>query len=41
VVTRPLEKLTSKRVGSEADVIEKVREFNTIEEAEAWLDEKG
>ena len=39
VVTRPLEKLTSKRVGTEADVKEKVREFNSMAEAEAWLDE--
>ena len=39
VVTKPLEKLTSKRIGSEADVKEKVREFNSIEDAEAWLDE--
>lgn len=41
VVTRLLEKLTPKRVGSEADVKEKVLEFNTIEEAEAWLDKRN
>jgi len=39
IVLTPLEKLASKRIGSEANVQEKSREFNSIEEAEKWLDE--
>lgn len=39
IILTPLEKLASKRVGSEANVKEKSREFNSIEEAEQWLDE--
>lgn len=39
IVLTPLEKLATKRIVSEASVKEKSREFNTIEEAEKWLDE--
>jgi len=39
IVLTPLEKLATKRIVSEASVKEKSREFNTVEEAEKWLDE--
>jgi len=39
IVSAPLEQLASKRISTEANVKEKSREFNSIEEAEAWLDE--
>ena len=40
IVTEPLEKLASDRINRETGLEkEKVRKFNAIEEAEAWLDE--
>ena len=39
VVTKPLEKMAAQRVGTEANIKEKVRAFNTMQDAEAWLDE--
>ena len=39
IVNGPLEKLATQRVGKESQTIEKTVLFNTIEEAEAWLDE--
>lgn len=39
IVLTPLEKLATKRIVSEASEKEKSREFNTVEEAEKWLDE--
>jgi len=39
IVTQPLEKLAADRVGKEADMKEKTAFFNSLEEAEAWLDE--
>ena len=39
VVLAPLEKLATKRIVNVANVKEKSREFNSVEEAEAWLDE--
>ena len=38
VVLAPLEKLATKRIVKEGNVKEKSREFNSVEEAEAWLD---
>jgi len=40
IVERPLEQLASKRISNEANVKEKSREFNSVEEAEAWLDQE-
>ena len=39
IVTQPLEKLAADRVGKEANIQEKTAFFNSMEEAEAWLDE--
>jgi len=39
IVLAPLEKLATKRIVNEANVKEKSREFNSVEEAEAWLDQ--
>jgi len=40
IVTEPLEKLASDRINKETGIEkEKVRKFNTLTEAEAWLDE--
>jgi len=39
VVTEPLEKLASNRIDKETGLEkEKVRKFNSVQEAEAWLD---
>ena len=39
IVTEPLEKLASDRIDKETGLEkEKVRKFNTIEDAERWLD---
>ena len=39
VVTQPLEKLAADRVGKESGVKEHTAFFNTVDDAEAWLDE--
>jgi len=39
VVTQPLEKLAADRVGKAAEIQDKTAFFNTLEEAEKWLDE--
>ena len=39
IVTQPLERLAADRVGKAADIQDKTAFFNTLEEAEAWLDE--
>jgi len=39
VVSQPLEKLAADRIGKESGVKESTAFFNSLEEAEAWLDE--
>jgi hypothetical protein len=39
VVTQPLEKLAADRIGKDSGVQEQTAFFNSLEEAEAWLDE--
>lgn len=39
VVSQPLEKLAADRVGRDAQVTGETAFFNSLEEAEAWLDE--
>lgn len=39
IVTQPLEKLAADRVGKDSGVKASAAFFNTVEEAEAWLDQ--
>lgn len=39
VVSQPLEKLAADRIGRDSGVKESTAFFNTLEEAEAWLDQ--
>ena len=40
VVSQPLEKLAADRIGKDSGVKEKTAFFNSLEEAEAWLNEE-